>query len=116
MSFANFPLLWLFGGRNNILMWATGWSFATFNIYHRHVARVATLQGVAHSVLYVVIYIRGKWRTVPMHTACSFLIGMLSSIPNVANKLWKGLSKVYVLWGILVSVPYHLIHVPPDGY
>ncbi|KAJ5586642.1 hypothetical protein N7450_006429 [Penicillium hetheringtonii] len=76
MSFANFPLVWLLGGRNNILMWATGWSFATFNIYHRHVARVATLQGVVHSLLYIVIYIR-------------------------ANKLWKGLSKTYVLWGIL---------------
>ena len=71
MSFANFPLLWLFGGRNNILMWATGWSFATFNIYHRHVARVATLQGVVHSLLYVVIYIRGKKRSAPMHILCS---------------------------------------------
>ncbi|KAJ5378417.1 hypothetical protein N7509_011536 [Penicillium cosmopolitanum] len=84
MSFVNFPLLWLFGGRNNILMWATGWSFATFNIYHRHVARVATLQGVAHSIIYVVIYIR-------------------------ANKLWKGLSKVYVLWGVLAFVVMTLL-------
>lgn len=31
---------------------------------------------------------------------------MLSSACNVANKLWKGLSKVYVLWGIMVG--YHL--------
>ncbi|KAJ5114256.1 hypothetical protein NUU61_000015 [Penicillium alfredii] len=58
MSFANIPLIWLFGGRNNILMWATGWSFATFNIFHRHVARMATVQGVVHSLLYGVIYIR----------------------------------------------------------
>ena len=65
MSFANIPLLWLFGGRNNILIWATGWSFATFNVFHRHVARVATLQGVAHSFLYLIIYIRGKRRAVP---------------------------------------------------
>ncbi|CAG8879746.1 unnamed protein product [Penicillium salamii] len=76
MSFANFPLIWLFGGRNNIFMWATGWSFASFNIFHRHVARVVTLQAVVHSVLYIVMYIQ-------------------------ANTLWKGLSKAYVLWGIL---------------
>jgi hypothetical protein len=31
---------------------------------------------------------------------------MLNSAYDVANKLWKGLSKVYVLWGILVG--YHL--------
>ncbi|CAG8133829.1 unnamed protein product [Penicillium olsonii] len=76
MSFANFPLIWLFGGRNNIFMWATGWSFASFNIFHRHVARVATLQAVVHSILYIVMYIQ-------------------------ANTIWKGLSKAYVQWGIL---------------
>lgn len=60
MSFANFPLLLLFAGRNNILIWATGWSFATLNCFHRHVARIATLQAVAHSILYFVICIRSK--------------------------------------------------------
>ncbi|KAJ5953632.1 hypothetical protein N7454_000528 [Penicillium verhagenii] len=76
MAFANLPLLWLFGGRNNILIWATGWSFATYNIFHRHVARVATVQALAHATLYLVIYIR-------------------------ANKVWKVFYKVYILWGIL---------------
>jgi hypothetical protein len=61
MSFANFPLLWLFGGRNNIFLWATGWSFASFNIFHRHVARVATVQAIVHSVLYVVMFIQSKY-------------------------------------------------------
>jgi ferric-chelate reductase len=60
MAFANFPLIWLFGGRNNIFLWATGWSFASFNIFHRHVARVATLQAIVHSLLYIVMYIQGK--------------------------------------------------------
>ncbi|KAJ6148790.1 hypothetical protein N7497_010772 [Penicillium chrysogenum] len=76
MSFANLPLLWLFGGRNNIFLWATGWSFASFNIFHRHVARVATVQAVVHSILYVVMFIQ-------------------------TGKAWRGLSKTYVLWGIL---------------
>ncbi|KAJ5779914.1 hypothetical protein N7457_005074 [Penicillium paradoxum] len=76
MSFANFPLLWLFGGRNNIFQWATGWSFASFNIFHRHVARIATLQAVVHSILYFFMFIQ-------------------------TGKAWKGISKTYVLWGIL---------------
>ncbi|KAJ5826477.1 hypothetical protein N7447_003240 [Penicillium robsamsonii] len=76
MSFANLPLLWLFGGRNNIFLWATGWSFASFNIFHRHVARVATVQATVHSILYVVMFIQ-------------------------TGKAWRGLSKTYVLWGIL---------------
>ncbi|GES66786.1 FRE family ferric-chelate reductase [Aspergillus terreus] len=44
LSFANFPLIWLFAGRNNVFLWATGWSFATFNIFHRHIAWIATIQ------------------------------------------------------------------------
>lgn len=101
MSFMNFPLMFLFGGRNNILIWATGWSFATFNVFHRHVARVATLQAVVHSILYGVIYFLGKWRHLPAHgpycsTECQKHMG-------AAHKFWKGMSKVYVLWGVLVS-------------
>ncbi|OOQ82797.1 putative plasma membrane ferric-chelate reductase (Fre2) [Penicillium brasilianum] len=79
MSFANFPLLLLFAGRNNVLIWATGWSFATLNCFHRHVARIATLQAVAHSILYFVICIR-------------------------ISKVWKEMTKVYVLWGVLAFV------------
>ncbi|KAJ6031642.1 hypothetical protein N7540_002374 [Penicillium herquei] len=86
MSFANIPLLWLFGGRNNILIWATGWSFATFNIFHRHVARVATIQAIAHTVLYFIIYFR-------------------------ANKLWKVFYKVYILWGLLAVIVMILLLV-----
>jgi hypothetical protein len=60
MSFANLPLLWLFAGRNNIFMWATGWSFATFNIFHRHVAWIATAQAVIHTALYLFLFYQSK--------------------------------------------------------
>lgn len=52
MCIANMPLVWLFASRNNILLWVTGWSFATFNRFHRWVARVAVAQIVAHAVAY----------------------------------------------------------------
>lgn len=58
ISFANIPLIWLFAGRNNIFLWATGWSFATFNLFHRHVAWIATIQAVVHTLLYLVIFIQ----------------------------------------------------------
>lgn len=58
ISFANFPLIWLFGMRNNIVMWLTGWDFGTYNNFHRWVARVATLQAVIHSVGYTILIIR----------------------------------------------------------
>jgi len=52
ISMANLPLIWLFGTRNNVLIWLTGWGFGTYNNFHRWVARVATLQAVVHSIGY----------------------------------------------------------------
>ncbi|RYP72046.1 hypothetical protein DL769_004533 [Monosporascus sp. CRB-8-3] len=55
ISFANFPLIRLFGMRNNVVMWLTGWDFATYNNFHRWVARIATVEAVVHSVGYTVL-------------------------------------------------------------
>ncbi|KAG6228144.1 hypothetical protein E4U26_001213 [Claviceps purpurea] len=62
ISFANFPLIWLFGMRNNAAIWLTGWDFGTYNNFHRWIARIATLQAVVHSVGYTVIaFHEGGW-------------------------------------------------------
>ena len=54
LAIANVPIIWLFATRNDPLLWLTGWSFATYNRFHRWVARVATLQAIAHSIGYSV--------------------------------------------------------------
>ncbi|KAF1834927.1 ferric-chelate reductase [Decorospora gaudefroyi] len=62
ISLANFPLVWLFGMRNDAVMWMTGWGFGTYNAFHRWVARVATLQAVIHSLGYtLMIFLDGGW-------------------------------------------------------
>ncbi|KAF2673998.1 hypothetical protein BT63DRAFT_461654 [Microthyrium microscopicum] len=50
------PLIWLFAGRNNILLWTTNWSHSTFLVLHRWVARIFTLQAIVHSLVAVVLY------------------------------------------------------------
>ncbi|KAF2864728.1 ferric reductase like transmembrane component-domain-containing protein [Massariosphaeria phaeospora] len=68
ISLANFPLIWLFGTRNNTLMWLTGWGFGTYNNFHRWVARVATVQAVVHSVGYTVMIVDpGGWHMLWKH-------------------------------------------------
>ncbi|KAF9876870.1 ferric reductase like transmembrane component [Colletotrichum karsti] len=62
ISFANFPIIWLFGMRNNLLMWVTGWDFGTYNNFHRWVARVSTLQAFIHTVVYCALVLsEGGW-------------------------------------------------------
>ncbi|KAH9845371.1 ferric reductase transmembrane component 4 precursor [Teratosphaeria destructans] len=50
LAFACLPMIWLFAARNNGFIWATGWSFSSFNLFHRHVARVCTVLAVAHGI------------------------------------------------------------------
>ena len=62
VSLANFPLVWLFGMRNDVLIWITGWGFGTYNAFHRWVARVATVQAVVHSLGYTLMILEsGGW-------------------------------------------------------
>ncbi|KIV87606.1 hypothetical protein PV11_03140 [Exophiala sideris] len=50
VCYAMLPFLWMFAGRNNIWLWLTGWKFSTFNIFHRHIARVATITAAVHAI------------------------------------------------------------------
>jgi hypothetical protein len=56
LAFALLPVLLLFAGRNNVLLWLTDWSHATYLLLHRWVARVFALQVVLHSLLALVLY------------------------------------------------------------
>ncbi|KAL7809447.1 ferric reductase like transmembrane component domain-containing protein [Trichoderma gracile] len=62
VSFANFPFVWLFGMRNNLAIWLTGWDFGTYNNFHRWCARISTLEAVVHSIFYtILIFMNGGW-------------------------------------------------------
>ncbi|KIW12012.1 hypothetical protein PV08_09286 [Exophiala spinifera] len=55
ICYATLPILWIFAGRNNIFLWLTGWGFSTFNVFHRHIARVATVLAILHSIAFTAI-------------------------------------------------------------
>ncbi|KAL4982288.1 ferric reductase like transmembrane component-domain-containing protein [Aspergillus falconensis] len=63
LSYACLPFLWLFGGRNNIFLWATNFNAQSFNIFHRHVAWACTIFAIIHSINYSVVfaYYDGRW-------------------------------------------------------
>ena len=50
MAINNLPVMWLFATRNNFLLWATGWEFATFNMFHRWIARACGLEVFVHGM------------------------------------------------------------------
>jgi ferric-chelate reductase len=60
MAFGKIPLLILFAGRNNFLLWLTGWSYATFLHFHKMLAYWMFLDAIIHSVAYT-IYVLGYY-------------------------------------------------------
>ncbi|KAF7593573.1 hypothetical protein BBP40_011193 [Aspergillus hancockii] len=53
LSFANIPLLVLYSGRNNVLLWLTNWSQSTFLLLHRWVAAICVIEACLHSAIYL---------------------------------------------------------------
>ncbi|KAL2826617.1 ferric reductase like transmembrane component-domain-containing protein [Aspergillus cavernicola] len=56
LSMANIPLLVLFSGRNNVLLWVTNWSHSTFLLLHRWIAVIAVIEACLHSAIYLHIH------------------------------------------------------------
>lgn len=88
LAFANIPILVLFAARNNIFQWATGWSYATFQHYHRHVSIICILELVVHSICYTIKYVKK---------------------PNSAHLFAVEASKAYFWWGIIATIVCCLI-------
>ncbi|KAI9807293.1 MAG: hypothetical protein M1833_000036 [Piccolia ochrophora] len=57
LAFALAPLVILFSGRNNILLWLSNWSHSTYLLLHRWVARIFAIQVLLHSILALALYI-----------------------------------------------------------
>ncbi|OTA61546.1 hypothetical protein K449DRAFT_465632 [Hypoxylon sp. EC38] len=53
LSFANFVLLVLYLSRNNVFLWLTNWQHSTFVLLHCWVARIAVLEAILHSVIFL---------------------------------------------------------------
>lgn len=56
LSFTNIPLLILFAGRNNVLLWLTNWPCTTFLLLHRWAAVICMLEAFVHSFMFLYAY------------------------------------------------------------
>jgi hypothetical protein len=60
IAWYNLPLLWLLAGRNDFLLWLTGCSYATLQVFHRWAARITALQALVHSAVFIYM-MRQTW-------------------------------------------------------
>jgi hypothetical protein len=52
LSICQMPIFFLFAGRNNFFIWVTGWPYNDFQVFHKWIARVATMEAIVHSACY----------------------------------------------------------------
>jgi hypothetical protein len=57
-GYAILPLVVLFAGRNNLLLWVTNWSHSTYMIMHRWISRLWALLAIVHSILALALYVK----------------------------------------------------------
>lgn len=122
MSFYNMVLLWLLAGRNDVVIWLTGWSFQSLNLFHRWTARVAVVQALIHSCCYIWLRYGMFWFFMTERYwwsgVCS-MIAMGSLIPLSVLPLRQYSYEIFLILHILLSVAtlaLLCIHTDMFGY
>ncbi|KAK6956571.1 hypothetical protein Daesc_001849 [Daldinia eschscholtzii] len=120
LSFANFALLVLYSSRNNVLLWLTNWQHSTFVLLHRWVARIAVLQAILHSLVFLRDWIQEDrleadqvlpyWWWGCIATIAASLILPLS-IPLLRQRSYEVFLGIHIVASILIFMGswYHII-------
>lgn len=109
LSFANLPLVFLYAGRNNILLWITDWSHSTFLLIHRWIAAIATLQAILHSIGYLYLYVKSGKHNAEATKAYWFwgIVGTLALailLPSSLLPIRKNIYEIFLVWHIALSI------------
>ncbi|WRT65682.1 uncharacterized protein IL334_002627 [Kwoniella shivajii] len=117
MCFYNLPLLWCLAGRNDIILWMTGWSYSTLNLFHRWVARIAVLQAIVHSAGYTYLerdilaeeFAQRYWWTGVIATIVMSLLVPLSVRP-IRERFYEIFLIIHITFALitLVTLWYHV--------
>lgn len=114
LSFANLPLLILFAGRNNMILWVTNWSRTTFLMIHRYVAFICMGEAVAHAVIFMYIegtalstdglrsLLRKPYWVGGAIATLSLLILVATAIQPLRKRLYETFMVIHLLFTILV--------------
>ena len=117
LSFANIPLIFLYAGRNSVLLWLTDWSHTTFILLHQWIAYIATLQAILHSVVYLQKYVANRqyssesklpywyWGVIATLTMS---IALPASIMPIRKKMYEAFLLGHITLSILALVGCYL--------
>ncbi|ATY60243.1 ferric-chelate reductase [Cordyceps militaris] len=112
LSFANIPLLILFAGRNNVLLWLTNWPRTTFLMMHRWIAVICMLEGVLHTFLFFYAY-SVSWYAMTMSVLVTKgywlwgavgVVGLLVLVVSAVQPVRRRAYELFVVIHIVASI------------
>ncbi|KAF1940309.1 ferric reductase-like protein transmembrane component 4 [Clathrospora elynae] len=109
LSFANLPLVFLYAGRNNFLLWLTNWSHSTFILLHRWIAGISTLQAILHSLVYLHKYVKDGTHAEESKLPYWYwgiigTLGMAILFPTSISPIRKKAYELFLVWHIVISI------------
>jgi Ferric reductase like transmembrane component len=109
LSFANLPLVFLYAGRNNILLWITNWSHSTFLLLHRWIAAIATLQAILHSIIYLYVYVKAGTHSSESKEPYWYwgivgTLGLTLLFPLSVLPIRKKVYELFLAWHVAISI------------
>ncbi len=127
LALANFPLIFLSAGRNNLLLWLTNWSHTTFLILHRWIAYIATAEAIAHSTIYLYTAVsEGKhsvWVKIPawytgIVSICALSLLVPLSLGPVRRRVYEIflVSHIGISVAVLCGIFYHVFYLFTQRY
>jgi hypothetical protein len=122
LAFALYVALFLFSARNNILIWVTGWSHATFLLLHRWIAYACIYQTIMHSILLLAYFVhRGDhnseaqlpyWYWGIIATLATVLMWPLSVLP-IRQKMYEVFLAIHQILAafVLITAFLHIYYL-----
>ncbi|KAJ4158032.1 uncharacterized protein LMH87_008579 [Akanthomyces muscarius] len=113
LCYANVPLVILYAGRNNFLLWLTNWSHSTFLLLHRWIAFICMMHAVLHSLVYLQIALHTEgWAeefTEPYWYwgsagTIGFVILCVKSIQPIRQRIYEIFLAAHIVITVLVIV------------
>lgn len=116
LAMGNAAALFLFAARNNVLLWATDWSYSTYLLLHRWLGYWCVLHTVLHSLMlwqyyatygdYAAELVREYWIWGIVGTVAVVAI-FPSSLLIVRQKLYEGFLASHVLLALFFLLGYY---------
>ncbi|CAI6342457.1 unnamed protein product [Periconia digitata] len=109
LSYANLPLIFLYAGRNNFLLWITNWSHSTFLLLHKWIAAIATLEAILHSIIYLHIYVKAGTHNAEAKEPYWYwgiiaTLAMTILFPSSLLPLRKKAYELFLAWHVIISI------------